>query len=99
MARQLIKPIIAGILAGAALFVMPFFFVRILLFILIIGGLFRLFRGRGFRGWGYGFHPAFADTIRHMSEEEYQAFRQKFESHHHHPYHRRREETNTDNKS
>lgn len=91
-------------LAGAALFVMPFFFVRALLFVLIIGGLFRLFRGRGFRGWGYGhgFHPAFADTIRNMSEEEYKAFRQKFESphdHHDRPYNRHREEPNTDNKN
>jgi hypothetical protein len=85
MTKQLIKPILIGILAGAALFVMPFFLLRVLLFFLIIGALFRLFRGSRYRGWrrnyfGGGFHPAFADTIRNMSEEEYSAFRQKFEA-------------------
>ncbi|QHT69159.1 hypothetical protein GXP67_22195 [Rhodocytophaga rosea] len=82
MTKQLIKPILIGTLAGAALFVMPFFLLRALLFFLIIGALFRLFRGRRYWGWRGGrfggFHPAFADTIRNMSEEEYRAFRQKF---------------------
>jgi len=84
MTKQILKPVLIGILAGAALFMMPFFLLRVLVFFLIMGALFRLFRGSRFWG-GYrhrfaGFHPEFADTIRNMSEEEYKVFRQKFEA-------------------
>jgi len=59
---------------------MPFFFLRVLVVFLIIGGLFTLFGGRGFRGrYGRGFHPAFADKIRNMSDEEYNEYKQSFE--------------------
>ena len=84
MTKQLLKPVLTGMLAGAVLFVLPFFLLRTLLFVLLIGGLFRLFAGRRFRwgrygpGYDRGFSPALADTIRSMSEEEYQAFRQRF---------------------
>jgi hypothetical protein len=73
---NIIRPIIAGILIGAALFFMPFFFVRILLFFLIIGAIFRLFIGRRFRGYRRGFDAAFTDNIRSMSDEEYNRFKQ-----------------------
>ena len=86
MAKQLLKPVLIGILVGAVLFVLPFFLLRTLLFVLLIGGLFRFLAGRRFR-WGRyshgpdpGFSPALADTIRSMSEEDYQAFRQRFQS-------------------
>ena len=87
MTKQLLKPVLTGILAGAVLFVLPFFLLRTLLFVLLIGGLFRFLAGRRFgRGrYGYGhpydrgFSPALADTIRSMSEEDYQAFRQRFQ--------------------
>jgi hypothetical protein len=85
MTKQLLKPVLIGILAGAVLFVLPFFLLRTLLFVLLIGGLFRLLAGRrfGWGGYGYrhdrGFSPALADTIRSMSEEDYQAFRQRFQ--------------------
>ncbi len=80
MTRSILKPILAGILIGAALFFMPFFLLRVLIVFLIIGGLFRLFGGRGFRGrYGRGFHPAFADKIRNMSDEEYNEYKQNFE--------------------
>ncbi len=85
MTKQLLKPVLIGILAGGVLFVLPFFLLRTLLFVLLIGGLFRLLAGRRF-GWGRyghgpdrGFSPALADTIRSMSEEDYQAFRQRFQ--------------------
>jgi hypothetical protein len=94
MTKQLLKPILIGILAGGVLFILPFFLLRTLLFILLIGGLFRLLAGRWF-GWGRyaygryvydgGFSPALADTIRSMSEEEYQAFRQRFGRYSNHP--------------
>lgn len=104
MTKQVLKPVLIGILVGAALFIMPFFLLRALLFFLLIGGLIRLFRGRVFGGWyghkwgyGGGFHPAFADTIRNMSEEEYKVFRQKFERPYH-TYHSKREDEKTENK-
>ena len=73
---NIVRPIIAGILIGAVLFFMPFFFVRILLFFLIIGAIFRFFIGR--RSWGYrrGFDSSFTDNIRNMSDEEYNRFKQ-----------------------
>jgi len=34
----------------------------------------------GFRGrYGGGFHPAFADKIRNMSDEEYNQYKQSYE--------------------
>ncbi|MBD0258254.1 MAG: hypothetical protein ICV83_21280, partial [Cytophagales bacterium] len=50
MTKQLLKPVLIGILAGAVLFVLPFFLLRTLLFVLLIGGVFRLLAGRRF-GW------------------------------------------------
>ncbi len=84
MTKQILKPVLIGVLVGAALFVLPFFVLRTLVFFVIIGGLFRLFAGR-WSGWrGYrsngGFYPALADTIRSMSEEDYRAFREKFQT-------------------
>ena len=73
---KFLQPILAGILIGAALFFIPFFVLRVVVIFLIIGGLFRLFGGRRFgRGYRHGFHPAFADNIRNMSDEEYKAFK------------------------
>ena len=84
MNREILKPIAIGILAGAAMYGLPFFFFRGFLFFFVIWLLFRfVFWGRWGRGrWGYrdgGIHPAFADTIRKMSDEEYEAFRKKFD--------------------
>ena len=73
---NIVRPIIAGILIGAALFFVPFFFVRFLLFVLVIGAIFRFFIGRRFRGYRRGFDAAFTDNIRNMSDEEYNRFKQ-----------------------
>lgn len=81
MKKSILKPIAAGMLIGAIAFIMPFFLLRAFLFILIIGGLIRLFAGRRF-GRGFGgarFRPVFADKIRNMSEDEYAQFKQKFQ--------------------
>lgn len=77
---RILRPVLAGILIGAALFFMPFFVLRITVAFLIIFGLIRLFsRGRFYRG-GYGrpFYPAFTDRIRNMSDEEYQRFKESY---------------------
>ncbi len=49
MNRSILKPIIAGVLIGAALFFIPFFVLRVVTVVLIVGLLFRLF---GRRSWG-----------------------------------------------
>jgi len=73
---SILKPMIAGILIGAALFFMPFFFVRFILFFLVIGAIFRFFIGRRYWGYRRGFDANFTDNIRNMSDEEYNRFKQ-----------------------
>jgi hypothetical protein len=86
MNTQSLKILLAGALIGVTLFWLPFILLRVALAILIIGGLFRLFSGRGFRWgrrfprWNSGLHPAITDTIRRMSTEEYRVFRQKLQN-------------------
>lgn len=85
MNNTLLKSILAGLLLGAALFIMPFFLIRLVFFFVIIGALFRLFGGGRFRrgGWGRGrdfeHMPAFADRIRQMSDDEYNQFKQRYQ--------------------
>lgn len=86
---KILKPIGFGVLLGAGLFYAPFFLLRIALVFLVIGGLFRLFRGRGPRGYGWRGHSpgsfggdrrlAFADKVRGMNDEEYAHFKEKFQ--------------------
>lgn len=84
MNNTFVKSIVVGALVGVAFFMMPFFLIRAVLFIAILGGLFRLLGGRrlGRRGWGRGYGrgymPAFADQIRQMSDEEYNQFKQRY---------------------
>lgn len=79
MNRSILKPVIAGILIGTGLFFMPFFILRVVLFVLIIGLFIRLFAGRRQRFGGRFAERrfAFADHIRNMSEEEYTQFKQQ----------------------
>lgn len=77
MNRSIVKPIVAGVFLGAALFFIPFFILRVVTFILIVGLIFRLFAGRRRFGRNFGGHRfAFADQIRNMSDEEYQKFKE-----------------------
>lgn len=75
MNRSIAKPIVIGIILGAAIFFIPFIVIRIILFVLIAGLLFRLFAGR--RSWRRfnGNYTLFTDKIRSMSEEEYAQFK------------------------
>lgn len=78
---KIIRAIAIGAVTGAALFFLPFFILRGLLFILFIGFIIRLiaFGVWRRRGWyGRGFNPMFADKIRSMSDEEYSQFKQDF---------------------
>lgn len=78
MTKQILKTILAGILAGAALFIMPFFLLRILVFVLIIGAVIRLLGG-GRRRWHGRGRYAFAEKFNNMTEEERVAFKQKMQ--------------------
>lgn len=64
--KQFFKTVLAGFLAGVALFVLPFFLVRVVVFFLLIGAIFKLMGGRR-RGMH---HYAFAHHYKNMSEEE-----------------------------
>jgi hypothetical protein len=78
MNRSILKPIIFGVLFGAAAFFAPFFLVKAILFILIIGLISRMFWGR--RGsWNHyrHYHLAYADSIRNMTPEQYAEFKAK----------------------
>lgn len=92
MNNTLLRSILAGLLLGAALFIMPFFLIRLVVFLLIISILFRLFGGNRFRrggwgrDWGYGRTPAFTDRIRQMSDEEYEQFKQRYAPSSHRSY-------------
>ncbi len=96
MRTQILRPIVIGILLGAAIFIMPFFLLRAVIIILIIGALLRLFfKGRHYRR-GFGSYPVFTDKIRNMTDEEYNAFKQKYQGCG--GYNRNRETTAKENK-
>lgn len=78
MNRQIVRPILIGLLFGAGLYFMPFFLLRAAMFILVVGLIFRLFAGRG--RFGRGFQERrfqMADRIRSMSDEEYTRFKEQ----------------------
>ncbi len=71
MNAQIMKPIVGGLIIGAALFFLPFFLLKVLVFLLVVGLLFWLFgmkSHRGPRSWAY------ADKIRSMSEDDFNDF-------------------------
>ena len=73
MNKSIVKVIVVGILFGTIAFFAPFLLIKVMLFIVIAGALFRLFwRGRGHYG-----RFAMADKIRSMSDEEYTAFKNR----------------------
>lgn len=85
MIQQTLKVIAAGILAGVAIFLMPFILIRIFLIVVIIRLIFRLLGGRRSK-WRHGpqynhrFHFAFQRKWESMSEEQKIQFRQKMEN-------------------
>ena len=81
MNREVLKPVLIGFLLGAALFMMPFFVARAIVFFLILGALYKLLKARRIRKWNHPqLHPAQADVIRNMSEQEYRVYKQKLEA-------------------
>jgi hypothetical protein len=84
MKRSVFKPIIAGILIGAAIYFAPFFALKTIFFILIIGAIFRMFSWRRYH-WRSHYYVAYTDKIRSMSEEEYNQFKSRM-NHWNHDY-------------
>jgi hypothetical protein len=80
MNTQVLKTIVFGALIGAALFAAPFFVAKVLLFFLVIGLFFRIFRVRRHyrHGWRGPYGWAYADKIRGMSDEEFANFKERF---------------------
>lgn len=81
MTNQFLKFVLGGILLGTALFFIPFFVLKVFVFFLIIGLLFRIFsrpRYHGWRRWAW----ANPDNIRNMSDEEYEKFKARFRQAH-----------------
>ena len=84
--EKLVKPILGGLILGAILFFFPFFAVKVVGFLLIVGTIVWLFKGRRSHWRKYAMvHP---DKIRSMSDEEYEALKADFgRSHCYHHYH------------
>ena len=82
MTTQILKTVLAGMLAGLALFLLPFFLLRVFIFCLIIGGIFRLM------GWGRHnrMRREWMERYSHMSDEERAAFRSRFGHRHCYAY-------------
>ncbi len=80
--KSILKSIAVGILIGA----LAFFAFKLIITFFIIGAIMSLFARRRFSRQGFG--PgrfggprfAFADKIRNMDEEEYNAFKSNFEN-------------------
>ena len=82
MFQSVLKPILFGVLFGALAFLMPFFLLKVIFFFLIVGALFRFWGRRRFGPRAMMHRFAFADKIRAMNEEEYEAFKKRFQEYH-----------------
>ena len=72
MTKEILKTVFAGILAGVALFMVPFFIIKVIIFFLLIKAIFRLLGGR--RRW----QGAWAHKYKIMSEDERKVFMEKY---------------------
>lgn len=85
MMKRTFRTILAGILFGTVLFFMPFMIIQAIILAFVMYAFFRLFIRRRIRNAHFSkFNYAFADDIRQMSEEEYQAFKQDRSMHNSH---------------
>jgi uncharacterized membrane protein len=73
---RIFKVVLAGLLLGTALYFMPFFVLKVAVFMSVLFLFFGLFRGRHRRH--HYFRWAMADRIRNMNEEEYADFQSKW---------------------
>jgi hypothetical protein len=67
----LFKSILAGVLFGTAMFLMPFFLIQLFIVMLLFGLAFRLFAGRRI----HSRRMMYAQYVRNMSDEEFAQFK------------------------
>jgi|GEM_PF-4246548 len=72
MTKSIFKSILAGVLIGTALFLMPFFLLNMILVVLLLGAAFRLFSG----GRMQSRRVMYAEYVRKMTEDEFAQFKQ-----------------------
>ena len=78
MKNSIFRSILIGLLVG----LLAFFATRFILILLIVGAIFKLSgMGRGKRRKWQSYRLAYADNIRNMSDEDYEAFKTN-DSHH-----------------
>ena len=76
MNYYVLKPILGGLILGAIFFFFPFFVVKVIGLLLILGMIFWVVKGRRSHWRRFAFvHP---DKIRSMSDEEYEAYKSNF---------------------
>lgn len=63
MTKQIFKTILAGLIGGVALFILPFVLVRLFIFFALMSLAFKLIRGKNH-------HHQFAYDCRNMTEEQ-----------------------------
>jgi hypothetical protein len=68
---SIFKSILAGVLFGTAMFLMPFFLIQLFIVMLLFGLAFRLFAGRRI----HGRRMMYAQYIRQMSDEEFAQYK------------------------
>jgi len=77
MTKEFLKTVVAGILAGIVVFMIPFLLIKVIVFFLLIKAIFRLLGGKR-RWYGRGMHAAWANKYENMSEDEKKAFTEKY---------------------
>ena len=74
MIKQILKTVLAGILAGIAFFILPLFLLRVFAFFILIGVVFKLL-GAKRRGWH---HREMHLKFKNMNETERKEFMENF---------------------
>lgn len=71
MIFSILRTIAIGVMAGFALFVLPFILMKVLFFALIVGAAMRLFRGRRSRNLWHRmpYRPMYVDDLREETIE------------------------------
>jgi hypothetical protein len=87
MIQQTFKVVLGGVLAGFALFMIPFFLFKLVIFFLLAGLIFRLFGGKRYWHHRHAFYGithqkkhAYVQRWRSMNEDERSSFLQKMET-------------------
>jgi len=79
--KQIFRVILAGMLGGVALFILPFFVIRIVAFFFLISLIFRLVRPhRSRRAFSFCHNPANRPDWKNMTKEERELFKEKMKN-------------------